>query len=95
MWNRSSIIINSSDYRVCYILRLRYRTGSHNAVADETVITVTPNVDVTAGFTSLETEVGGTRDGQILWTLIDDLDNITYDWNAYVTFDHELTIIGS
>ena len=68
--------------------------SSYNSVANKTVISVVPNIDVSKGYYLLETENGGTRDGQILWTLIDDIDNITYEWNAYVTFAHELNIIG-
>ena len=60
-----------------------------------TVITVNPSIDTDITYTELITTLRGTRDGQILWTLIDDMDNITYDWNSYVTFTHELEVIGS
>ena len=39
------------------------------------------------------TKERGTRDGQILWKLIDDTDNITYPWNGYMVFDHVLNIL--
>ena len=35
----------------------------------------------------------GTKDGTILWTLVDNVDKVSYDWNSYVTFSHTLEII--
>ena len=67
---------------------------NYNSSTDRTIINVTPNINLGNGYTTLETETGGTRDGQILWSLIDDIEDVEYDWNAYVTFTHELTIIG-
>lgn len=46
-------------------------------------------------FDKLYVTTRGTRDGQILWSIIDDTDNITYDWNEYVTFSHTLDIIDN
>ena len=67
---------------------------------DETVITVTrfqegteDPVDPNKTYTKLKVGQRGTLDGGILWKLINDLDTITYDWNSYVTFSHELEIL--
>lgn len=49
----------------------------------------------TMEFENLYVTSRGTRDGQILWSLIDDTNNITYDWNEYVTFSHTLDIIDN
>ena len=35
----------------------------------------------------------GTKDGGVLWTLLDDNEKIKYDWNSFVTFTHTLEII--
>lgn len=66
----------------------------YNNALDRTILTVAPSVNTSAGYTQIETELSGTRDGQILWTLIDDIENVTYEWNSYVTFQHELSLIG-
>ena len=58
-----------------------------------TVITVNKDIDSGIAYENIYTSTKGTRDNQILWTLIDDPDNITYPWNGYVVFDHELEII--
>ena len=58
-----------------------------------TVITVSHDIDSGITYEKIYTTERGTRDGQILWTLIDDPDTITYPWNGYVVFDHELEII--
>ena len=59
-----------------------------------TVVTVRQQIDESITYTELITQPKGTKDGQILWSLIDNIDEITYDWNAYVTFSHKLNIIG-
>lgn len=59
-----------------------------------TVVTVRQQIDESITYTDLITQPKGTKDGQILWSLIDNIDEITYDWNAYVTFSHKLNIIG-
>lgn len=58
-----------------------------------TIITVGREIDSTISYLNLYTAERGTRDGQILWKLVEDPDNITYPWNGYVVFDHTLTII--
>lgn len=59
-----------------------------------TQIRVNGTVNLTTrGYTTLYTQERGTRDGQILWSLVKDIDEITYDWNTYMTFEHELEIL--
>lgn len=50
-------------------------------------------IDPSKAYTSLEVVHRGTVDGNVLWTLIDNTDEITYDWNSYVTFTHTLEIL--
>ena len=59
----------------------------------QTLITVKQEIDSTREYTKLITATRGTKDGQILWALVDNIDNITYKWNTYITFNHELEII--
>ena len=61
----------------------------------ETIVTVRQTIDSSIDYTELITAPKGTKDGQILWSLVDNIDEMTYDWNAYVTFSHKLNIIGS
>lgn len=35
----------------------------------------------------------GTKDGGVLWTLVDDIEKVSYDWNSFVTFSHTLEIV--
>lgn len=58
-----------------------------------TIVTVSSLLDSGILYDKLYTKERGTRDGQILWTLVEDPTNITYPWNSYVVFDHELQII--
>lgn len=44
-------------------------------------------------YTTIFATPRGTQDEGILWTLVDDIDRVTYDWNSYVTFEHDLTIL--
>ena len=60
-----------------------------------TVVTVRQQIDESIIYTELITQPKGTKDGQILWSLIDNINEITYDWNAYVTFSHKLNVIGN
>lgn len=66
-------------------------SSTYNGV--NTVIKVTTDIDPNIQYTGLITVKRGTKDGQILWTVVDDLTNITYPWNSYAVFDHTLEII--
>jgi hypothetical protein len=70
---------------------LRVVSSSYNGV--NTIITVSKELDPTIEYEQLITVQRGTRDGQILWKLVENPDNITYPWNSYVVFDHTLTIL--
>lgn len=52
-----------------------------------------PVIDPSKIYKTLKTEQRGTLDGGILWTLIDDIEKIEYDWNSYTTFAHTLEIM--
>ena len=82
------------------IITVTHTGGSTNFVVvsavfngTNTVITVSENIDSGIAYQQIHTAERGTRDGQILWTLIEDVDNITYPWNGYVVFDHQLEIL--
>ena len=62
---------------------------------DKTTIVVRQTVDTSLGYTEIYAQERGTRDGQILWKLVDNIDSVTYDWNVYTTFDYDLDIIGN
>ena len=72
-----------------------FSVTSVDLVGLNTEITVNQEINPEIEYTSLYTEQRGTRDGQILWTLIEDISDITYEWNAYVTFEHTLNISGA
>lgn len=44
-------------------------------------------------YKKLYTTLRGTQDESILWTLVDDINDIDYDWNSFVSFSHSLTIL--
>lgn len=50
-------------------------------------------IDPTKNYTSLITVERGTKDGGVLWSLVEDINKVQYDWNSYVTFKHTLTIL--
>lgn len=66
----------------------------YNGETGTTTITVNQTVDTTLGYSKIYGVARGTRDGQILWKLLDKIDQVGYDWNTYVTFDYELNIVG-
>ena len=66
---------------------------SSNFNGTNTIITVGKEIESTIEFKDLYTAERGTRDGQILWKLVEDPNQIVYPWNSYVVFDHTLTII--
>lgn len=69
------------------------RVVSSTYTGTNTIITVSRELDPTIEYEELITAQRGTRDGQILWKLVENPDNITYPWNSYVVFDHTLTIL--
>ena len=50
-------------------------------------------IDPSKEYTKLEVARRGTVDGNIQWSLIDNVDELTYDWNSFVTFTHTLEIL--
>lgn len=67
----------------------------YDGTTGKTVITVHQNIDATLNYTTLFTEERGTRDGQILWKLVEDPSTFKCDWNMYMTFDYDLDIPGN
>ena len=72
----------------------------YNVNSDNTVITVTrfqdgdePTIDPEKIYTSLYATERGTRDGGILWSLVENSAEVKYDWNSFVTFSHTLEIL--
>lgn len=76
-------------------------TDPENPVTlDETAITVARYeegtgdiIDTSKNYTSLITVERGTKDGGVLWSLVDNIDKVDYNWNSFVTFTHTLTIL--
>lgn len=72
----------------------------YNTENDTTIITVTRYqdgdeeiIDPEKTYTSLQAIERGTRDGGVLWSLVEDSAEVSYDWNSYVTFSHTLEIL--
>ena len=72
----------------------------YNVGTDSTVITVTRYqegeeevIDPTKEYTSLYALERGTKDGGILWSLVENIEKVEYDWNSFVTFSHTLEIL--
>ena len=61
----------------------RFQDGAETEVA----------IDPSKAYSKLEPPRRGTVDGNIQWTLVDDVEQVTYDWNSYVTFTHNLEIL--
>ena len=70
-----------------------YQVSNSVYNGENTVITIVGDVDSTIEYQSLIAPERGVQDGNILWTVIDDVSNITYPWNSYTTFDYTLEII--
>jgi len=96
-------------FRANDVVQALYSEGSTSfvvvsSVYDETtnttLITVTryqdgteAQVDPEKAYTKLIVGQRGTVDGGILWTLIDNIEDVKYDWNSFVTFTHTLEIL--
>ena len=50
-------------------------------------------IDSNKTYKYLYTVKRGTKDGGVLWSLIEDMDKVEYDWNSFVTFHHTLNIL--
>lgn len=61
---------------------------------DYTIITVGKTLNPNIDYTYILTEARGTRDGQILWKLVDNIHEIKYNWNNYVTFSFDVDVIN-
>lgn len=64
---------------------------SYNSALNITTINVTPDIPGENYLTLIGKE-RGTRDYQILWKLVDNITEIKYDWNSYVTYEYDLSI---
>lgn len=93
----------SKGYTAFVVSSSQYNTTDNaetGAVANTTSITVTryedgsgPVIDPSKNYSVLYSLKRGTRDGGILWELIDDISKVNYNWNSYVTFTHSLDIV--
>ena len=70
-----------------------FQVASSSLEGSNTVITVRGEVAGSITYENIYASEKGTRDGQILWKLVEDPNKITYPWNSYAVFDHTLTII--
>ncbi len=68
-------------------------SGTYNDEDNNTIVTVSTEIDLSIQFLRLRAPERGTKDGQILWKLVEDTTNIKYPWNGYVVFNHTLEII--
>ena len=87
---RTTFAVNATVYPVyndevacTQIVVTRFQDGAETEVA----------IEDDKVYKELEVSRKGTFDGEIQWTLIEDVNEITYDWNSYVTFNHELKIL--
>jgi hypothetical protein len=83
----SGVVYPSVDKngKVCTEVRVRrYQDGA----ASE------PIIDMSKNYKTLRVAKRGTEDGDIEWTLVDNVDDMTYGWNSYVTFSHEVEILN-
>lgn len=58
----------------------------------ETTITVAQTINTDIQYSYILSKRQGTYDGNICWEIIDDIDNVSYGWNVYNTFEYNLTI---
>ena len=72
----------------------------YNIDTNSTIITVTryqdgeePVIDPEKTYNTLRAIQRGTRDGGVLWSLVENSAEVSYDWNSYVTFSHTLEIV--
>lgn len=79
----TTFVVVSSVYDdgVTLVTVTRYQDGTED------------QIDPNKNYTTLTVQKRGTVDGGILWTLIDNTEEITYDWNSFVNFSHELEIL--
>ena len=68
---------NTSSYQIV--------SATYNSGTRRTTITVSRDLD-DHDYEYLVVDERGTRDGQVLWSLVEDPTNVTYPWNSYVTF---------
>lgn len=96
-------------FRIGDAIRAKYSGGytsfavlssDYSGETDSTLITVTryqgtadDTIDTSKNYTTLYTVERGTRDGGILWSLVDNIDKVEYNWNSFVTFHHTLNIV--
>ena len=70
-----------------------YKVVSSTTDGNSTVITVSSEIPGTINYKNIYAPERGTKDGQILWKIVEDPNTISYPWNSYAVFDHTLTII--
>jgi hypothetical protein len=68
-------------------------SSTYDENSDLTIVTVSREIDPDITYETLRAVERGTKDGEILWKLLEDTTNIQYPWNGYVVFDHTLEII--
>lgn len=88
-----SILTPSGVVTTCKILAMNTYLGTGGIQQFTNILTDTeyPNTGMET-FITLLSNRKGTKDGTILWKVIDDIEQISYDWNVYNIFDYNLTL---
>jgi hypothetical protein len=76
------------DVEMTYSVKdVQYQTTFGN-----TYVTVAQDINSTATYNRLAPAWVGTEDGEVMWSIVDDLDSVTYDWDVYNDINYKLTV---
>jgi hypothetical protein len=64
----------------------------YQGVFNQTYVRTQQEVPTTTNYSRLAPAWVGTRDGEIMWAIIDDLSSVKYDWNVYNDINYKTII---
>lgn len=86
---------NKGEYSktVVYTFKVKSVTFSQIGNTVYTNIETEQDIPINVQFEYIYPDLKGTQDGELLWEIVDDVDDITYNWNVYNSFQYDLNVV--
>ena len=80
--------ITDENVQMTYVIK----ESIYQGVFNQTYVRTQQEVPTTTNYSRLAPAWVGTRDGEIMWAIIDDLSSVKYDWNVYNDINYKTII---
>lgn len=76
------------DVEMTYVVK----SATYQSTFKSTYVNVTQEISSSANYDRLAPSWSGTEDGEVMWSIVDNQDSITYDWDVYNDINYKLVV---